>query len=80
MNDIISKKHTVVALISTTSLLLSNTVFSADIEDIRVFQAEDYTRVVFDLSEKIDHELFMLDNPERVVVDFKNTKLACSKI
>ena len=76
MNDIISKKHTVVALISTTSLLLFNTVFSADVEDIRVFQAEDYTRVVFDLSEKIDHELFMLDNPERVVVDFKNTKLA----
>ena len=76
MNDIISKKHTVGALISTTSLLLSNTVFSADVEDIRVFQAEDYTRVVFDLSEKIDHELFMLDNPERVVVDFKNTKLA----
>ena len=76
MNDIIPKKHTVVALISTTFLLLLNTVFSADVEGIRVFQAEDYTRVVFDLSEKIDHELFTLDNPERVVVDFKNTKLA----
>ena len=76
MNDIISKKHIVVALLSTTSLFLLNTVFSADVEDIRVFQAEDYTRVVFDLTEKTDHELFTLGNPERVVIDFKDTKLA----
>ena len=76
MNDIISKKHIVVAVLGATSLFLSNTVFSADVEGIRVFQAEDYTRVVFDLSEKTDHELFTLDNPERVVVDFKDTKLA----
>ena len=76
MNDIISRRHVVVALLSTTSLFLIGTAFSADVEDIRVFQAEDYTRVVFDLSEKTDHELFTLDNPERVVVDFKDTKLA----
>ena len=76
MNDIIPKKHIVAALLSTTSLFLIDTVFSAEVEDIRVFQAEDYTRVVFDLSEKTDHELFTLDNPERVVVDFKDTKFA----
>ena len=76
MNEKISKKNIVVAMLSTASLFLPNTVFSADLEDIRVSQAEDYTRVVFDLSERADHDLFTLDDPERVVIDFEHTELA----
>ena len=49
--------------------------FSADIEDIRIWQAPDHTRLVFDLSDEASYQLFTLESPDRVVVDFKNTVL-----
>ena len=42
---------------------------------IRISQsAEDHTRVVFDLSGDIEHRLFTLDDPHRVVIDLHNTR------
>ena len=49
--------------------------FSANIEDIRIWQAPDHTRLVFDLSDKASYQLFTLESPDRVVVDFKDTVL-----
>ena len=46
------------------------------IEGIRVWPAPDSTRVVFDLSQKADYKYFSLSKPERLVVDFKNSKNA----
>jgi N-acetylmuramoyl-L-alanine amidase len=46
------------------------------IERIRAWPAPDHTRVVFDLSAPLDHTLFMLKNPDRVVVDLRNVRLA----
>ena len=40
-----------------------------ELQDIRVWPGPDSTRVVFDLSGAIDHKLFTLDNPARVVID-----------
>ena len=42
---------------------------------IRISQAsEDHTRVVFDLSRNIQHNLFVLSDPHRIVIDLSNTR------
>ncbi len=52
-------------------------VFAAELEvrDIRLWRAPDHTRVVLDLSGASEHTIFELSNPERVVLDLKDTRL-----
>jgi N-acetylmuramoyl-L-alanine amidase len=45
------------------------------IERIRTWPAPDHTRVVFDVAAPLEHSLFMLKNPDRVVVDLRNARL-----
>jgi len=45
------------------------------VNQIRAWPAPDQTRVVFDLSGPLRHTLFMLKNPDRVVIDLRNTRL-----
>lgn len=45
------------------------------IKSLRTWSAPDNIRVVFDTSRDLKHRLFVLHNPERVVIDFYNTKL-----
>ncbi len=41
---------------------------------VRVSQtSDDHTRVVFDLSTKVVHKLFSLSDPQRIVIDLKDT-------
>jgi N-acetylmuramoyl-L-alanine amidase len=42
------------------------------LHSVRMHDAPNYTRVVFDTSDAVQYELFTLTNPDRVVVDFKN--------
>ena len=76
MNDIKTIEHIFYAMLCATSLLHPDGAFSSDIKEVRVWQAPDHTRLVFDLSQETSYELFTLDGPERVVIDFKNTALA----
>ncbi|WP_440875104.1 N-acetylmuramoyl-L-alanine amidase [Thalassotalea sp. PLHSN55] len=46
------------------------------IDSIRVWPAPENTRVVFDLKQKPDYKYFSLNNPERLVIDFKNSRNA----
>lgn len=59
-----------------TSLFLSQSVFAAKImiKDIRVWSKQDSTRVVFELTGKPQLDSLELENPERYVVDLKNTQ------
>jgi N-acetylmuramoyl-L-alanine amidase len=42
---------------------------------VRVAQTSvDHTRVVFDLSTNIEHKLFSLSDPQRIVIDLKDTR------
>jgi len=47
----------------------------AQVNKIRAWPAPDHSRVVFDLSAPMRHTLFLLKNPDRVVVDLRNTTL-----
>lgn len=45
-----------------------------NIKNVRVWPAPDSTRVVFDLSKKADFKYFSLSSPNRLVIDFNNSK------
>lgn len=46
-----------------------------EINGVRMWPAPDNTRVVFDTSGKVEHSLFTLKNPDRIVIDIKNARL-----
>ena len=68
--------QSVAGLIST--LLLAIPVYAAEVEEVRVWRAPDHTRLVFDLSERVDFKLFTLANPDRIVIDIENSFLTGS--
>lgn len=47
----------------------------AEINGVRMWPAPDNTRLVFDSSAPVEHTLFTLSNPERIVIDLKNARL-----
>ncbi len=52
----------------------------AEIEGVRLWAAPDNTRVVLDLSKPVEHQLFTLRNPDRVVIDLKPGSLDTSRV
>jgi N-acetylmuramoyl-L-alanine amidase len=48
----------------------------ARIESVRVWRAPDSTRLVFDLSAPVNHKMFTLDGPSRVVIDVDQATVA----
>jgi N-acetylmuramoyl-L-alanine amidase len=56
-------------------LLLAQGANAAVVENVRSYRAPDYTRLVFDLSETVDHQVFSLDNPDRIVLDLTDIDL-----
>lgn len=46
-----------------------------DIKGLRMWTAPDNTRLVFDLSGPVEHSLFTLKNPNRIVIDVKGAEL-----
>lgn len=49
---------------------------AATVENIRVWSEDGRTRVVLDLSGPADHNIFTLRNPDRLVVDLKDSRMA----
>ena len=47
---------------------------AATLKGVRMHEAPDSTRVVFDIDASIQYNVFTLDNPRRVVVDLKNVR------
>ena len=58
-------------------LLLSATASAQEVlvQNLRVWRAPDHTRLVFDLTGPVEHRLFTLQNPNRVVIDMDNARL-----
>lgn len=51
---------------------------SATIHDVRLWRAPDSTRIVFDLDQAIEHKIFTLSNPDRVVIDIPNAAMSAN--
>ena len=63
-----------------TAVLLFACVFPLQaaenaVRGLRLWAAPDQTRLVFDVSDPVEHRLFALHAPERLVVDLKQTNL-----
>lgn len=57
-------------------LLVSTVAFAGiDIEGIRIWPAPDHTRLVLDTSASVEHNIFALANPARLVIDIRNADL-----
>lgn len=48
---------------------------SAQVQGVRMWPAPDNTRLVFDVSSPVEHTVFVLSNPDRLVIDIKNAGL-----
>ncbi len=46
------------------------------INSVRLWRAPDNTRLVFDLTGPVEHSVFTLSAPDRIVIDIKRTKLS----
>ena len=60
-------------------LLLSSAVLGAStVENVRIWSESNKTRVVLDLSHSVQHSIFTLRGPDRLVIDLKDSRLAKS--
>ena len=59
-------------------LLLAASVAAAGttVENIRIWSENNKTRVVLDLSHPVEHNIFTLRGPDRLVIDLKNSRLS----
>ncbi|SFR52530.1 N-acetylmuramoyl-L-alanine amidase [Marinobacter daqiaonensis] len=65
-------------LLALASVLLTASLpatASTSVESARIWPAPDHTRLVFDTRTPVDHTIFSLENPARLVIDLKNTDL-----
>jgi N-acetylmuramoyl-L-alanine amidase len=70
------KQILVIIGILFTSVLVPGVAVAlpTNIEGVRLWRAPDHTRVVFDLSDAVDHKIFQLKQPSRLVVDITNAR------
>lgn len=58
--------------------LAAGGVAAGDIKSVRFWDADDHTRVVFDVSGPVNYKLFTLANPDRLVLDIAKSRVAKS--
>lgn len=51
-------------------------LWAATIEGVRLWRSPDSTRLVFDLDASVEHTIFKLSDPQRLVIDVKKTRFA----
>ena len=73
-----SFRFTIIPVLITglVAILLPNILSAAEVRSLRMWPAPDNTRLVFDLNVPVEHSLFTLRNPNRIVIDLKNTKVS----
>jgi N-acetylmuramoyl-L-alanine amidase len=59
-------------------LLCTGSLQAAQVNGLRVWESPDSTRLVFDTDGPVEHSVFILTNPFRVIIDLKDTRLAAS--
>ncbi len=72
------KKAVSIIITILVSLVVSSSVFAAakkSVGGIRLWSAPDSTRVVLDISAPVEHKIFRLSSPDRVVIDLKDSKV-----
>ncbi len=73
INRIMRRLGTFLVLLSCW-LLVANS-YAMEVHNVRVWIAPDHARLVFDLSGAVQHKLFTLKQPDRIVLDLSGAKL-----
>ncbi|PLX61285.1 N-acetylmuramoyl-L-alanine amidase [Sedimenticola selenatireducens] len=68
------KIATILLMLVCWPLLAGQTV----VDNLRIWAAPDHTRLVFDTSHPVNHKLFTLKQPDRLVIDINNAQLTGS--
>ncbi|MEZ5525345.1 MAG: N-acetylmuramoyl-L-alanine amidase, partial [Pseudomonadales bacterium] len=61
--------RTLIAALIGLMLVAQQSFAAVKVEGVRVWPAPDHTRIVFDVSQPVEHSIFTLDNPGRLVID-----------
>mgnify|MGYP000603715703 CR=1 FL=1 len=74
MGSAISKRllFSLVLLIGMVCFSYAHAASQAKVKSVRLWDAPDYTRLVFELSKPIKHKVMMLPNPDRLVLDIQD--------
>lgn len=54
---------------------MAQAAFAAEVRNVRLWIAPDHARLVFDLSGAVDHKLFTLQKPDRIVLDINSANI-----
>ena len=65
-------------LIALLLLLSAAANAGSTVKDIRIWSEHGKTRVVLDLSQPVEHNIFTLRGPDRLVIDLKDSRLAAA--
>ncbi|MDP2128648.1 MAG: N-acetylmuramoyl-L-alanine amidase [Pseudohongiella sp.] len=60
--------------------MVAGAAHAGDIESVNVWRSPDYTRVVIDVSSRPEYSVFVLDNPHRVVIDIRQSRMNASLV
>jgi len=65
------------ALVSGLALMFAalQALAASDVQSVRLWRAPDNTRLVFDLSGPVEHKVFTLSAPDRIVIDVEGGNL-----
>ena len=67
-------------VVSKAILLLSamwlSQAYAASVEGVRLWRSPDSTRLVFDLDAPVEHTIFRLDSPARLVIDIRESQFS----
>lgn len=66
----------ITCLVIGSLLCAANSLAGADIHDVRIWRSPDKTRVVLDLNDAVEHKVFTLENPNRVVIDIPDSEIS----
>jgi len=69
-------RSALIFILMVLTLLASSPALATDVEGVRLWDSPERTRVVFDLSGPVEHRLFSLSEPDRIVIDLNNARLA----
>lgn len=64
--------------IAVALLGIAGAAGAADVSGVRVWSGPESTRVVFELSAPVDHRVFALSDPDRVVIDLEDSSATAS--
>ena len=71
-----SKRIAPYVVLAVLQILGASAVHAVEVRDVRLWSGPDHTRVVLELSGPASHNLFTLQNPDRVVVDVASATAA----